>query len=77
VRWLHPVAHGVRTRLPSAVEPGAQAREPVLQHADVGCPQVAADHGKVKVPALGPPVGPLDPRRDNVRIAGLNDALGL
>jgi hypothetical protein len=63
--------------LPSAVEPGAQARELVLPHADVGCRQVVADHGEVQVPALGPPVGPLDPSGHDVRIAWLDDARGL
>ena len=76
VRWLHPVARGVRTACPvlSSLAPG---RELVLPHADVGCRQVVADHGEVQVPALGPPVGPLDPSGHDVRIAWLDDARGL
>lgn len=47
-----------------------QGRELAFQLRGVGLSKVITDHAMIQVRALRPPVGALDPRRDDVRVAG-------
>ncbi|MBV9093137.1 MAG: hypothetical protein JO132_04575 [Streptosporangiaceae bacterium] len=70
VRWLRRVRPGVRARRWRGGQPGGAAGDLAPRHRDAGLGKVVADHAEVQVPALRPPVGALDPRRDQVRVAG-------
>jgi len=74
---LHPARPAGSARLRGHGEPAAQPWELVLEGGDGGVVQVAADQAQVQVPALRAAVGSLDPHRDDVRVAGQDDARGL
>ncbi len=48
----------------------------MLKDGNGGLVQVVADQAQVQIPALRPAVGPLDPGRDDVRVARRDDAYG-
>ena len=73
---MHPDGQVVRTGSCRDREPGGKSRELVFQRGEVGLGQVAADQAQVQIPALRAAVGALDPRGDDVRVAGMDDALG-
>jgi len=65
VQWLHPVGWVIR-----GLRCGVRRLRPVRM-------SVTAWPARRQVPALGTPVGAADARRDDARIAGRDDALGL
>jgi hypothetical protein len=72
---LHPVRLDVIVWLRGSGEPDAQPWELMLKDGNGGGVQVVADQTQVQIPALRTAVGPLDPRRDDVRVARRDDAL--
>jgi hypothetical protein len=66
---LHPARPAVSARLRGRGEPGDQPWELVIKDGEGGVVQVVADQGQVQVPALRAAVGPLDPGRDDARVA--------
>jgi hypothetical protein len=73
---LHPVSLAVSARLPSCGEPDAQPWALALKYGDGGVVQVVPGQAQVQVPALRAAIGPLDPGRDDARIARCDDARG-
>ena len=57
-------------------EPCPADRRLTFWNGHAGLIEVVAGQGEVQVPALGAPVGALDPRRDEVRVARPDDAPG-
>jgi hypothetical protein len=66
---LHPVSLAVSAQLGSRGEPAAQPRDLTVKDGDGGVVQVVADQAQVQVPALRAAVGPLDPGRNDARVA--------
>lgn len=58
-------------------EPCPADRRLTFWNGHAGLMEVVAGQGEVQVPALGAPVGALDPRREKVRVARPDDAPGL
>jgi hypothetical protein len=72
---LHPVS-GLASIRAGRRDPGSQAGKLMLQRRRAGLGEVVPDQTQVQVPALRTPVGPLDPRRDDIRVARPDDPLG-
>jgi hypothetical protein len=76
VRWLHPVRRSFMMGPLYWGEPCPPDRRLTFWNGHAGLIEVVAGQGEVQVPALGAPVGALDPRRDEVRVARPDDAPG-
>jgi hypothetical protein len=73
---LHPARPAVSARLRSCGDPDDQPWETDVQGRRGRRRQIIADQAQVQVPALRAAVGPLDPGRDDARVARRDDPPG-
>jgi hypothetical protein len=76
VRRLHPALTIFMIGPPHRGETRPAGRGRATRNGHAGLIEVVAGQAGVQVPALGAPVGALDPRRDDVRVAGPDDSPG-
>ncbi len=74
---IAPVQRTFMIGLPHCGECCRAGRRLAVRSGHAGIVEIAADQAQVQIPALGAPVGALDPRGDDVRVARRDDAHGL